>query len=336
MKSSFKNHRQGHHFGLLCAVLFLAALLSLLSPQFLTTRNILNLLLQSSVNALLAAGMTLVIITGGIDLSVGSILGLTAVVTARILQSPIPVPGAILGGLALGAGLGIANGLVVIKGKIPPFIATLGMMTLSRGLALSLSGGRPVTGLPREFLLLASSSVLGIPTPLWIVAAVYLAGTFLLARTNLGRYIYAVGNNMKASRYAGCPVPTTIITAYTLSGMLAALAGMVLVARLDSAQPVMGAGYELNAIAAVVVGGAALSGGAGNLGGTLLGAIMMAMITNAINILNISPFYAQILQGVLILAALFVHSAGKSPSRSCITRHYGPGRGQKFQGGEEV
>lgn len=298
-------------FGLLLAIVVLAAVLSTLSEQFLTLQNLLNLLLQATVNATIAAGMTLVIITAGIDLSVGSVLALTAVVTADVLQLGLPVPLAVLAGLGLGAAVGVVNGLLITLGRIPPFITTLGMMTLARGLALSYAGGQPITGLPRSFLTMGTSAFLGIPTPVWITAVIFLGGIFLLSRTTLGRYIYAIGNNAVAARIAGLPVKTTTVAVYAISGTLAALAGMILVARLDSAQPVMGIRYELDAIAAVVVGGAALTGGEGTLWGTALGALIMAMIANAINILNVSPFYAQVLQGGVIIAALLIHSLGR-------------------------
>jgi ribose transport system permease protein len=298
-------------FGLLLAIILLAAVLSTLSEHFLTMQNALNLLLQATVNATIAAGMTLVILTAGIDLSVGSVLALTAVVTADVLQMGVPVPLAVLAGLGLGAAVGVVNGLLITHGRIPPFITTLGMMTLARGLALSYAGGQPITGLPKAFLGIGTSHILGIPSPVWITALIYGVGIFLLSRTTLGRYVYAIGNNPVASRVAGLPVRATTIAVYAVSGTLAALAGMILVARLDSAQPVMGVRYELDAIAAVVVGGAALTGGEGTLWGTVLGALIMAMIANAINILNVSPFYAQVLQGGVIIAALLIHSFGR-------------------------
>lgn len=298
-------------FGLLLAIILLAAVLSSLSEQFLTMQNALNLLLQATVNATIAAGMTLVILTAGIDLSVGSVLALTAVVTADVLQMGVPVPLAVLAGLGLGAAVGVVNGLLITHGRIPPFITTLGMMTLARGLALSYAGGQPITGLPKAFLGIGTSHILGIPSPVWITALIYGVGIFLLSRTTLGRYVYAIGNNPVASRVAGLPVRATTIAVYAVSGTLAALAGMILVARLDSAQPIMGVRYELDAIAAVVVGGAALTGGEGTLWGTVLGALIMAMIANAINILNVSPFYAQVLQGGVIIVALLIHSFGR-------------------------
>jgi ribose transport system permease protein len=298
-------------FGLLFALLLLSAVLSVISPQFLTVQNLLNLFLQATVIATIAVGMTLVILTAGIDLSVGSVLAFTAVFTADVLQTGIPVPFAVLAGLALGGAVGLVNGLLVTHAKIPPFIATLGMMTLVRGLALSYSGGKPITGLPEAFLAIGTSEFLGVPTPVWITAAIYALGIFVLTRTTFGRYIYALGNNEVAAKFAGLPVLVTTLAVYVISGVLAAFAGMILVARLDSAQPVMGIRYELDAIAAVVVGGAALTGGEGTLWGTLLGALIMAVIANAINIIGVSPFYAQVVQGGVIIAALLIHSLGR-------------------------
>lgn len=297
-------------FGLLVAIGVLVAVLGVISPDFLALQNILNLLLQATVNAIIAAGMTLVILTAGIDLSVGSVLALTAVITADVLKLGLPVPLAILAGLGAGGVTGLVNGLLVTLGRIPPFIATLGMMTLARGLALSYAGGRPITGLPDSFQAIGVSSILGVPTPIWITALVYGLGTVLLRGTVPGRYIYAIGNSDRAARFTGVPVRRITLLVYVTSGALAALAGMILTARLDSAQPIMGQQYELNAIAAVVVGGAALSGGHGGLGGTLLGALLMAIIANAINIMNISPFIAQVVQGTVILLALLLHGLG--------------------------
>lgn len=294
-------------FGLLIAIGVLVAALASISPQFITLQNVLNLLLQASVNAVIAAGMTLVILSAGIDLSVGSVLALTAVITADVLQAGVPVPLAILIGCGAGAATGLVNGVLITVGRIPPFIATLGMMTLARGLALSYVEGRPVTGLPSGFLLIGTASFLGIPMPIWITGLVYGVGVFILRKTILGRYVYSIGNSATAARFMGLPVRRVTIAVYVISGVLAALAGMILTARLDSAQPIMGLQYELNAIAAVVVGGTALSGGEGGLSGTFLGALLMAIIANAINILNISPFIAQVLQGSVILAALLLH-----------------------------
>jgi ribose transport system permease protein len=294
-------------FGLLIAFALLVAGLSLISDQFLTTGNIVNLLVQASVISTIAVGMTMVILTAGIDLSVGSVLALSAVVTADLLQMNLPVALAVLGGMGVGAAAGLVSGLLVTIVNIPPFIATLGMMTLGRGLALTYTGGRPITSLPDAFRFIGTGEILGLPTPIWVMAGAYAVGILLLSRSKLGQYIYAIGNNATAAKVSGLPVKTIKTIVYVLSGALAAIAGMILVARLDSAQPTMGIRYELDTIAAVVVGGTVLSGGFGTLWGTILGALIMAVIANAINILGISPFYAQVVQGAVIIGALLIH-----------------------------
>jgi len=299
-------------FGLLIAFLLLVTALSLISDNFLTVGNISNLLLQATVIGIIAVGMTMVILTAGIDLSVGSVLALTAVFTADMLQLGVPVLAGMFLGVLLGGLVGLVNGLFVTRVGIPPFIVTLGMMTLARGLALSYSQGKPITGLPESFLMLGTGQVLGIPVPVVLAVVMYLVGMVFLNRSRVGRYIYAIGNNDTAARFSGIPVKTVTAGVYVVSGMLAALAGMILVSRLDSAQPVMGIRYELDAIAAVVVGGASLAGGIGTLSGTLLGALIMGVIANAINILNVSPFYAQVVQGVVIIGALLIHGLARA------------------------
>ena len=294
-------------FGLLIAFALLVAVLALISDQFFTLGNIVNLLVQASVISTIAVGMTMVILTAGIDLSVGSVLALSAVVTADLLQMNIPVILAVLGGMGVGAAAGLVSGLLVTQVNIPPFIATLGMMTLGRGLALTYTGGRPITSLPDSFRFMGTGHILGIPAPIWVMVAAYAVGIILLSRSKLGQYIYAIGNNATAAKVSGLPVKTIKTLVYVISGALAAIAGMILVARLDSAQPTMGIRYELDTIAAVVVGGTVLSGGFGTLWGTILGALIMAVIANAINILGISPFYAQVVQGAVIIGALLIH-----------------------------
>jgi ribose transport system permease protein len=304
-------------FGLLLAFGVLVAVLSLISDQFLTVGNIVNLLVQASVIATIAVGMTMVILTAGIDLSVGSVLALSAVVTADLLKTELPVFVAVLGGLSVGGLSGLVSGLLVTVVNIPPFIATLGMMSLVRGLALTYAGGMPITSLPSGFQFLGTGTILAIPVPIIIMAVAYAVGILLLTRSKLGQYIYAIGNNAVAARVSGLPVKTIKILVYVISGALAALAGFILVARLDSAQPTMGIRYELDTIAAVVVGGTVLSGGHGTLWGTILGALIMAVIANAINILGISPFYAQVVQGAVIIGALLIHQfAGRIGGRS--------------------
>ena len=298
-------------FGLVFAFLLLALTLTLLSNRFLTVSNTVNVLRQSTINGIIAVGMTMVILTAGIDLSVGSILGLTAVVTADLLQRGWPVGLAVGAGLALGAAMGLINGLLITRGRIPPFIATLGMMTLARGLALTYTQGRPITGLPDGFRFLGTGFVGPVPMPIVIAALVFVVGYLLLTRTRVGEYIYALGNNETAARFSGIPTRRYITLVYVVSGLLSALAGMILVARLDSAQPIVGQGYEFDAIAAVVIGGTSFAGGEGGLGGTLLGVLIIAVLNNGLNLLNVSSFYEQVVKGVVIALALLLHRAAR-------------------------
>ncbi len=296
-------------FGLIISFLLLCLALTMLSDRFLTVDNIINVLRQSTINGIIAIGMTYVILTAGIDLSVGAILALSAVVTADLLQGGTAVPLAILIGLGIGGGLGLINGLVITKAKVPPFVATLGMMTIARGLALTYTEGRPITGLPDAFRTVGTGSVGPIPVPIILAAAAFTIGYILLTRTALGQFIFAIGNNPVAAKYAGISVNRYITFVYVLAGALSALAGMILVARLDSAQPTAGLAYEFDAIAAVVVGGTSFAGGQGGLGGTLIGALIIAVLNNGLNLLNVSSFYQPVVTGVVIAVALLLHRA---------------------------
>lgn len=296
-------------FGLAFSFFLLCAALSLLSNRFLTMSNAVNLLRQSTINGIIAIGMTFVILTAGIDLSVGAILALSTVVTADLLQKGVPVPLAMLAGLSLGTGLGLVNGAIITKGRVPPFVATLGMMTVARGLALTYTQGRPITGLPDAFRFVGTGSLGPIPMPIVIASFAFLASYILLTRTRVGEYVFALGNNPVAARYAGIATDRYISFVYATSGLLAALGGMILVARLNSAQPTAGAGYEFDAIAAVVVGGTSFAGGEGGLGGTMLGVLVIAVLNNGLNLLNISSFYQPVVTGVVIALALLLYRA---------------------------
>ncbi len=295
-------------FGIGFSLLLLALLLTLLSERFLTTNNLINIFRQATINGIIAVGMTVVIMTRGIDLSVGSILALTSIVTADLLQQGQAVGVALLVGLGLGALLGLFNGLLVTRLRVPPFIATLGMMVFARGAALTYTQGKPITGLPESFRAIGTGAVWGIPLPIIVAGVVFGVGYFLLKQTRHGVAIYGIGGNETAARYAGLPVRRYIILVYVLSGLLAALAGMILTARLNSAQPVAGEGYEFDAIAAVVVGGASFSGGIGSVGGTLLGSLIIEVIKNGLNLLNVSSFYQDVIKGMVIALALLIHN----------------------------
>ncbi len=282
-----------------CVVLFIA------TPLFLTGSNLLNVLLAASVTALLAAGQTYVIILAEIDLSVGAVLGLSSVVTAFTLQDQPLVVG-LLAGWVVGAVAGLVNGLLVTKLRMPSFIATLAMMSVLAGLTLQLSQGNPVSISSDAFLSIGQSRVLGVPTPVWIMLVAFAIFGFVLARTRYGRYVYAVGDNADAARLAGIKVHRVKILAFVISGLLSSTAGFILAARLGTAQPTAGTGLELAAIAAVIIGGTSLAGGRGALAGTLIGALLLGVIDNGLNLLDVSPFLQGVVKGLVILVAIFL------------------------------
>jgi len=296
-------------FGLVLSFIVLCVALSLLSDRFLTPSNVINVLRQSTINGIIAIGMTYVILIAGIDLSVGAVLALSTVVTADLLQKGLSAPLAVAVGLGLGAGLGLVNGLIITKGRVPPFVATLGMMTVARGLTLTYTQGRPITGLSEGFRFMGTGSLGPIPMPIIIAGLAFIACYILLTRTRVGEYIFALGNNPVAARYAGIATDRYVAFVYSVAGLLAALAGMILAARLNSAQPTAGLGYEFDAIAAVVVGGTSFAGGEGGLGGTLLGVLVIAVLNNGLNLLNVSSFYQPVVTGAVIALALLLYRA---------------------------
>lgn len=294
----------------LIALLVLIAIVSSLSPNFFTVNNLFNILQQTSVNAIMAVGMTLVILTSGIDLSVGSLLALTGAVAASMVGADVNAFVAVAGALALGAAIGACTGMIVAKGKVQAFIATLVMMLLLRGVTRVYTDGSPVnTGFSDNADLFGWFGIgrpLGIPTPVWLMIIVFAAAWYLLHHTRLGRYIYALGGNEAATRLSGINVDRIKIIVYALCGLLAALASVIEVARLSSAQPMAGNGYELDAIAAVVLGGTSLAGGKGRIVGTLIGALILGFLNNGLNLLGISSNYQMIVKAVVILLAVLV------------------------------
>jgi len=296
-------------FGLVLSFIVLCVVLSLLSDRFLTPSNAINVLRQSTINGIIAIGMTYVILIAGIDLSVGAVLALSTVVTADLLQKGLSAPLAVAVGLGLGAGLGLVNGLIITKGRVPPFVATLGMMTVARGLTLTYTQGRPITGLSDGFRFMGIGSLGPIPMPIIIAGLAFFVCYILLTRTRVGEYIFALGNNPVAARYVGIAADRYVAFVYSVAGLLAALAGMILAARLNSAQPTAGLGYEFDAIAAVVVGGTSFAGGEGGLGGTLLGVLVIAVLNNGLNLLNVSSFYQPVVTGAVIALALLLYRA---------------------------
>ncbi|CAO3441174.1 ribose ABC transporter permease [Azospirillum endophyticum] len=300
----------------LVGLILLMAVVALLSPSFLTIDNLLNILRQTSINAVIAVGMTYVILSGGIDLSVGSVLAFCGAVCAWLVAGDLSVWLAIPLTLLLGAGLGAVNGVVIGTGGVQPFVATLVAMTMLRGATLVFTDGRPITtgtgNSADVFWNVGGGYLLGVPVPVVVAAAVFAICGLVLTRTRFGRYTYAVGGNEVVARLSGIRVNLEKTTIYALSGLLAALAGVILTARLESAQPTAGVGYELDAIAAVVVGGTSLSGGRGTLFGTLVGALIIGVLNNALNLMDVSSYYQMIAKGAVILLAVLADRR-KSP-----------------------
>jgi len=293
-------------FGTLAVLVVLGIALTILTPYFLTVANLLNVAQQTVINAVIAVGMTYVIISAGIDLSVGSILAFAGVVLARALHAGLPVPVAIGAGLAVGIGCGVVNGLLITLGRLPPFIATLGMMSIARGAALLATDGRPISGFGSGFRWIANGQLAGIPVAVVLLAALYAAAHFALVRTKFGRYVFAIGGNEEAALLSGVPVRAYKIAIYAVGGGLAALSAVFLTARLNSAQPIAGLSYELDAIAATVIGGTSLMGGEGSVIGTLIGALIMGVLRNGLNLLGVSSFVQQVVIGVVIIAAVLL------------------------------
>jgi ribose transport system permease protein len=316
-------------YGIYLAFLLEIVVFSALSDRFLTYENQVNVFRQISINAIIAAGMTYVILTGGIDLSVGSIVALSGVVVASLLKLegialPLRIPLAILGGLSIGALSGLFGGAVIVRFRIPPFIATLAMMTIARGLAFLYTGGRPIWGLPREFDFIGRGHLLGgllsrihpnlgtvIPFPIVIMLAVYLAAHLMLTHSTFGRYVYAIGGNEEAARLSGINTQRVKLTVYVLSGLAAALSGVILASRLGSGQPNSGMMFELDAIAAVVVGGTSLTGGKGSITGTFVGALIIGELNNGLNLLGVDPYLQKVILGGVILLAVLLDQLSK-------------------------
>lgn len=301
----------------LLALLVMVIALSLLTDKFLTMSNMWNVLRQISVNIVISVGMTLVILTGGIDLSVGSILAFTGAVTAGLLKNGMQIAfmnvmiqfnlfEAIIIGIIVGTGLGLFNGLMITRFRVPPFVATLGMLTIGRGLTMLWTGGFPITGLGPKFAVIGTGWFLGVPVPVWISLVTVLIAVFIIQKTRFGRYVYAIGGNEQAARISGLNVAKVKSIVYGASGALAAMGGIIVTSRLDSAQPNAGSGYELDSIAAVVIGGTSLSGGRGTVVGTVLGAVIIGVLNNGLVLLNVSPFWQQVIKGFVILGAVVI------------------------------
>lgn len=295
--------------GTLIGLLIIIVTFSFLSPVFFTLPNLLNILQQSSINAIIALGMTLVIISGGIDLSVGPAAALSAALGATLMVAGIPVPLAVLATLGIGALCGVFSGMLVAYAGLQPFIVTLGGLSLFRAIALIFTDGNPIFGMPVEFRSVINGLVFGIPMPIIIVVAIALILWMIMNKTPLGEYILAVGGNEEAARVAGVPVKRTKVTVYVLSGVLASLAALILIGRLGAAEPTLGNLWELDAIAAAAIGGASLMGGKGSVLGTIIGAIILGALRNGLTLLNIQAFYQLLATGVIIIIAMLIDRA---------------------------
>jgi ribose transport system permease protein len=307
--------RATRQLGTFAGLLVLCVVLWAATPHFLTVSNLLNVLEQTSINAIVAVGMTFVIISGGIDLSVGSVLAVSGIALALALAGGVPAPLAIGIALAVGLAGGLLNGLLVTWGRLPPFIATLGMMSVARGAALMLAEGRPISGFDEGFRALATARPLMVPAPVVITGLIYVVAHFVLSRTIFGRAAYAIGGNEEAARLSGVRVGFHKTMIYGVAGVTSAAAAVILTARLNSAQPTAGTMYELDAIAATVIGGTSLLGGEGTLVGALIGALIMGVLRNGLNLLNVSSFFQQVVIGVVIIAAVLIDMSLKRRRR---------------------
>ncbi|MCA3441027.1 MAG: ABC transporter permease [Rhodobacter sp.] len=308
----------GQKYGILVALVLVCLVLAVANEYFLTARNITNVLRQTSINGILAVGMTFVILTRGIDLSVGSVVALAGIVaaslattssTAGVAGGPYPALLAIAVGLSVGMACGAVSGVVVSRFAVPAFVATLGMLSAARGLTLLYGGGRPVPELTPGFRVIGTGEIAGIPVLVIIFAVVFLIAWWVLSATRFGRHVYAAGGNPHAAVVSGINVRRIRFLVYVISGGLAGLAGMMLAARTGSALPQAGIAYELDAIAAVVIGGTSLAGGVGRVTGTLIGALLISVVNNGLDLMGVESYYQQVIKGVLIVAAVMLDQA---------------------------
>lgn len=293
-------------YGALLALVVLAVGIGVISPEFRSGSNLLSLLRQSSINGLIAFGMTGVILTGGIDLSVGSVLALTTALCASLIAKGIPAGVAMLVALLLGIVFGAVSGFMVTKGRLQAFIATLITMTVYRGVTMIYTDGKPISGLGDSFILkfIGKGTIFGVPFPAILLLVVFGILYFILNKTTFGRKVYATGSNSKCAQLVGVNIDRTKLIVYSLSGLMSALAGLILLSRLNSAQPTLGSGYELDAIAAVALGGTSMNGGRGKITGTLIGVLIIAVLNNGLNILGVSSYYQDVVKGIVILVAV--------------------------------
>ena len=298
--------RVGSQLAALLGLIVICVVLTILTPHFLTLSNFFNISRQAAVITIIAIGETFVILTAGIDLSVGSLVTLTSCAMVLVMTTTGSIVLGVVVGLVVGLGVGLINGLLVAKAGLPPFIATLGMLGIAQGVALVITAGRSMFGLPAAFKWIGQGNLFGVPAPLVLILILFVVFHIILTYNRLGRYILSVGGNEEATRLSGINVDGIKISAYVISGFMAAIGGIVLSARINSAHPAAGQGYELDAIAATVIGGTSLMGGEGTIVGTLIGSFMMAVIRNGLNLLNVSSFWQQIVIGIVIIGAVWM------------------------------
>jgi ribose transport system permease protein len=293
-------------FSTFSGLFLLGVAFSLLSPYFFSVNNLLTVATQTAVIAIIAIGQTYVLITGGIDLAIGSNIALSAMVAGLVMRANLPTPIAIIAGLITGIIAGAFSGSLVAFGKIPPFIATLGTMTIARGLALTLTQAIPISNLPKNFTVWGTGNTLGIPNPVIVMVLLVIIFGFILAKTKLGRHIYATGSNFEAARLSGVDTKKVLMAVYIFSGLLAAFAGLIMAARIITAQPASGDGYELDAVASSVIGGTSTMGGEGSAAGTFIGAFVIGILRNGLNLIGVTPYIQKIIIGIVIVGSVFL------------------------------
>lgn len=298
-------------FGLLIIIIIMFIFMSFISPVFMTSKNVINVLRQISINGILATGMTFVILTGGIDLSVGSVIAVTGVISGSLLLDGGNPWIAVLVGVIAGVIFGLFNGILIAYFGVPPFIATLASQTIGKGFALVYSDGKPYSIKNPIYLAIGKGSFIGVPIPVWLMGITCIVAYILLNNTTFGRYIFAIGGNKNAAKLSGVRTKRVELSAYIISSTLAAVTAIILAARISSGQPTSGVGYELDAIAAVAIGGTSMSGGIGSLGGTVMGFIIIGMLSNALTLLSVSSFYQDIVKGIIILIPVLIDMRAK-------------------------
>lgn len=293
-------------YGIVIAFIIICAAMTVLSPVFLTVTNVRNVIRQSSIFGIMAIGMTFVILTGGIDLSVGSILAVAGAISAGMLKGGAGLLPIVLLALVLGIGCGLANGVIITIGRIAPFVVTLGMMSIARSITLIYTKGYPISGFTGPFRFIGGGEILSMPFPIIVFLLTVIVAWVILTQTRLGRYTYAIGGNEETVKLSGINADFYKTIAYVISGITAAMSALILTSRLNSAEPVAGQGYELDVIAAVVIGGTSLSGGRGSVWGTLIGALLIGVINNGMNLLGISPYFQLLVKGLIIIGAVLL------------------------------